>query len=227
MKKIVMVCMALILIASMSLSVVAATGGFMSSPSGRPAPELVSGKNSSESCKASVSVTAYGDRHMLTEESRLQIEAAYASIVGTADVGTLSDALPALAEAMGVQSADLAVSDLFDISATKCDEHASHGAFGIKLKAEALDNFVTVSHYYNGAWSVIENVELVEDEDGEKAIEFSAKELSPFAIVVSTQKIEPPAKSNVGWIVAIIIIAVVAAGVATWYVTKKIKKPQQ
>ena len=47
MKKIIAICLILTMIASLSLSVFA-TGGFLSSPSANPAPELIVGENEDE-----------------------------------------------------------------------------------------------------------------------------------------------------------------------------------
>lgn len=70
MKKIIMICLAIAMVASMGISVFATTGGFVSSPSGKPAPELVDGKNESEECVAKIVITAYSDRDKLSEDAR-------------------------------------------------------------------------------------------------------------------------------------------------------------
>ena len=52
MKKLLVACLTIALAVGMSVSALAATGGFISSPSRNPAPELIYGANASEECKA-------------------------------------------------------------------------------------------------------------------------------------------------------------------------------
>jgi uncharacterized ion transporter superfamily protein YfcC len=224
MKKFFVLCLSLVLVAAMSTTMLAA-GAFVSSPSGNPAPELVAGTNSSEDCESELVITAYGDRANLSEEARQVMEAVYAAIVGTEDLGTLNSGLAALAQSKGTTTANLAVSDLFDISATDCDgNHAEHGLFDITLKAETLNNFVALLHYYNGEWRVIDNAEITNN--GEY-LEFTEKEFSPFAIVVSTADIEPqPASNNFGWIIAI-IVAVIIILAFIWFLLFYRKKKEE
>ena len=54
MKKLLVACLTIALAIGMSVSALAATGGFISSPSRNPAPELIYGANASEECKAEV-----------------------------------------------------------------------------------------------------------------------------------------------------------------------------
>ena len=217
MKKIVMFFLAIAMVVSMSISVFATAGGFTSSPSRNPAPELVSGKNESADCVSELVITAYGDRNDLSEEARREFEEAYSEIIGTQDLSTLNSEIKDIAESLGVEVSELAVSDLFCIEDTDCENHGNHGRFNIALKAETLNNFVCLLHYYNGEWLVVEDAEVTEN--GE--LSFSEKEFSPFAIVVSTGK--TPAKSdNSGLITGIIIavIVVVVLGVAVFLMIK-------
>jgi hypothetical protein len=172
-----------------------------------------------------VVITAYGDRNDLTAEQRQKLEEAYAMIVGAENLTTLNAGLATIAQQLGVNTTDLAVSDLFDISATDCDgNHADHGMFDITLKAETLNNFVALLHYYNGEWRVIDNAEITNN--GEY-LEFTEKEFSPFAIVVSTADIEPqPASNNFGWIIAI-IVAVIIILAFIWFLLFYRKKKEE
>ena len=225
MKKVLVILMALVMMATMCVSVFAAPGAFVNSPSKNPAPILVEGKNEAEGCTATVVVTAYGDRNDLTAEQRQKLEEAYAMIVGAENLTTLNAGLATIAQKLGVNTTDLAVSDLFDISATECaGNHADHGQFDITLKAETLGNFVALLHYYNGEWRVIENAEITNN--GEH-LEFTEKEFSPFAIVVSTTDIEPqPTPNNWGWIIAI-IAAVIIILVLIWFLLFYRKKKEE
>ena len=224
MKKVLIVCMVLAMVASMSIAVFAAPGAFVESPSKNPAPELIKGENTSEGCTAQVIITAYGDRDQLTAEQRQALEAAYAMIVGTQDLSTLNAALKALAEELGVSVSSLAVSDLFDISATDCDGHADHGHFDITLAADTLHNFVALLHYYNGEWRIVENAEVTNN--GEH-LEFDEDEFSPFAIVVSTEAIPQPEPNNFPWlIVVLLLLLIILAALIAWYFYNRSKKAQ-
>ncbi len=241
MKKIILTCVVIVIAVSMSFSAFAATGGFISSPSGKKAPELISFSNSSDDCEAEIIITAYGDRHELSEESRKQIEEAYLHIIGTQDITSLSEALAALAKERNVDVADIAVSELFDISATECNGHADHGHFDITIKPESLNNFFALLHYYNGVWRVVDNAEVTHDGTH---LEFDEYEFSPFAIVVYTGEDVLDTDSapttddigggnddsdggNVGKTIGIVIACVVVLAsvvAAVWYYLKKVKK---
>lgn len=222
MKKIIMICMVFAMVASMSISAFATTGGFASSPSGNLAPRLVDATNESEDCEAQLVITAYGNRDEMSEEARQRIESAYATIIGTEDISSLNAELSVLAGKLGIKTTDLAVSDLFDISATECNGHSEHGHFDITLKADTLNNFVCLLHYYNGEWHMVENAEVTNH--GEH-LEFDEDKFSPFAIVVSAQNIvEEPTQNNVGVIVAICVAAVAVVGGGIWFAVSFLKK---
>ena len=186
MKKIITVFLALIMLMTMSVAVFAETGGFVESPSNNQAPTLVEGTNESEDCTAALLITAYADRFELPETIRTKIEEAYDIIRNNPDLSALNSKLADIAADLGIKTTDLAVSDMFDISATDCNGHADHGHFDITLKADTLKNFVCLLHYYNGEWRVVEDAEVTQN--GEH-LEFTEDEFSPFAIVVSTAEL--------------------------------------
>ena len=220
MKKLMMIGLVLAMALNMSLSVFAATGAFASSPSGQQAPVLVEAENESDDCVAQLLITAYGDRDEMSEKSRLQIEEAYAVILGTQDLSVLNEGVSEIVQDLKIETTDLAVSHLFDISASECNGHADHGHFEIKLEVDTLRNFVCLLHYYNGEWRIVENAEVTEDGS---CLVFDEKEFSPFAIVVYTgeEPLEPD--SNLWWLVIVIIGSVAVAGGAT-YATVRYKK---
>ena len=115
MKKVVAICLMMVMVLSMSVNVFAAPGGFVSSPSGNPAPEVVIFAPSDDDCKGRLVVTAYGDRHDLSEALREMLEKAYDSIVNSDDLTKLNAELAKIAADRNIASTDLAVSDLFDI----------------------------------------------------------------------------------------------------------------
>ena len=213
MKKILALCLTIVLIASASISVFASTGSFVSSPSLNPAPEIVEAENEDDDCNGTLSITAYCNRLDLPEEARQDIEEAYTIIRGTRDLSTLNETIATIAKQRGVEVTDLAVSDLFDISANGCTgNHDDHGLFDITLKAETLKNYVCLLHYYNGEWIVVDNA--IVTNNGEH-LEFEEKEFSPFAIVVyiGDEIVDVPVQGNGGNLLA--IIAATLASVAT------------
>ena len=76
MKKVLMFCLVMVLAFSMSLTVAAVDGGFISSPSNEKAPVLVNYKNESEDCTAELVLCSYADRANLSDEARAAIEEA-------------------------------------------------------------------------------------------------------------------------------------------------------
>lgn len=223
MKKIVTVLLTMMMVLSLSISAFAEPGGFVSSPSRNQAPELIKAENESEDCEAKLIITAYSDRDELSEEARKNIETAYSEIVGTQDLSSLNDAIKNIAKKLGLNTTDLAVSDMFDISATDCNGHEDHGNFDITLKAETLDNFVCLLHYYNGEWRIVDNAKVTNN--GEH-LEFDEDEFSPFAIVVSTVEISDGVGTIMsgGSIIAIVVFALATSGAIVAAVVIKRKK---
>lgn len=204
MRKIIAVCLMVVMLSSLMLAVFAAPGGFVESISGNLAPELIEGENAAEDCLAELVITAYVNRDQLPEELRLQIEEAYRMIVENPDLSVLNAKLKEYAEELGVEVTDLAVSDLFDIHYVNCDDHDSHGHFDITLKAETLENFVCLLHYYNGEWRIVEDAKVTNDTH----LEFTATEFSPFAIVVNTGEAGDAPQTNDMFTVYIAVAAI-------------------
>ena len=228
MKKLVMISLAIIVVLGMSVSAIAATGGFIVSPSRNQAPELVEVKPSDDNCTAEVVITAYADRDQLSADDRAAIEDAYTKIMGAENIGVLNASIANVAENIGAKVENLAVSDLFDIQTSDCDGHGNHGEVTVTVKAETLTNFVCLIHYYNGEWIVMENAKV--SEDGEH-LTFGSNTFSPFAIVVNTGSIadveEPLGEDNVATTVSVSVAtgaAVLAAPMAYFMVQFKKKK---
>lgn len=191
MKKVVAICLMMVMVLSMSVNVFAAPGGFVSSPSGNPAPEVVIFTPSDDDCKGRLVVTAYGDRHDLSEALREMLEKAYNSIVNSDDLTKLNAELAKIAADKNIGGADLAVSDLFDIHVTGCDYHDGHVGFDITLDADALSHFVGLLHMNkDGEWKLVTDAEVVNN--GEH-LKFSVDSFSPFAIVIDTSSGTPDA----------------------------------
>ena len=221
MKKTVLVCLAVLLVLSLS-SAICMADGFVSSPSQKGAPELVSAENVSEDCEAVLSITAYADRDSLPDEVVEKFEYAYDVVLGKKEDIGFKELLAQIAAERGIDVNDFAVSDFFDISCSECQGHDNHSEFDIVLKASALENFVCLLHYYNGTWTVVDNAEVTQN--GEH-LEFKEEEFSPFAIVVYTGEmpVEPPAndKMTVGEGIlwgAIIVAALAGLGSLFYFV---------
>ena len=191
MKKVMAICLTLVMVMSLGIAAFAAPGSFISSPSMNKAPILIGYENESSDCTAKLILTAYADRKTLPENLCAMIEKAYDMIVGTDDLSTLNSGVADLAKDAGVKVTALSVSDLFDLRYVDCSNHDLHGSFLIVIESETLENFVCLLHYYNGEWSIVDSAKVT---NNGKYLEFTAKEFSPFAIVVKTdaENVTPP-----------------------------------
>ena len=191
MKKVMAICLTLVMVMSLGIAAFAAPGSFISSPSMNKAPILIGYENESSDCTAKLILTAYADRKTLPENLCAMIEKAYDMIVGTDDLSTLNSGVADLAKDAGVKVTALSVSDLFDLRYVDCSNHDLHGSFRIVIESETLENFVCLLHYYNGEWSIVDSAKVT---NNGKYLEFTAKEFSPFAIVVKTdaENVTPP-----------------------------------
>lgn len=213
MKRFLALCIAVILVLSVSISAFAGPGNFVNSPSNNSGPVLVEGENESEDCEAKLVVTPFKDRDKLPAEIRALIEKAYQIIASGIDLTSLNAKFAAFVAGLGLKGSDLAVSDLFDVTYYNCDTHDYHGYFRIKLNSDALRNFVGLLHYHNGEWEFIENARVLPD--GE-TLEFSVEDFSPFAIVVDKSKgsaISPTTGEENYFVTEAVIISVVALGI--------------
>lgn len=184
MKKVFSICLALVMVFALSITVCAAPGSFVSSPSGNDAPIIVDFENESDDCVAELDIISYGDRNSLSDADKKELEDAYNEIKGSTDLTNMFSGLNAVVDDLNILPTDLAVSDLFHIDYTDCIEHDEHGAFKIKLSADTLKGFAGLLQYINGEWKLVEGATV---EDGEYLI-FTADELSTFAIVVDSTK---------------------------------------
>ena len=184
MKKVLAICLTMVMVMSMSVTVLAAPGSFVSSPSGNPAPTVVDFDPSDDDCTGRLVVTLYGDRYDLSDALRSLFEKAYKSIENSDDITKLNAELAKISANKNIDGADLAVSDLFDIHVTVCDYHDEHVDFDITLDADTLNRFVGLLHMNkDGVWELVTDAEVVNN--GEH-LKFSVDSFSPFAIVVDT-----------------------------------------
>ena len=219
--------LAAILMLVMTVSVCAtvfATNGFVSSPSKNPAPSVVSFEPENQECTATLVITPYSEREDLPEHLRALIEKAYAEIAASDDITKLNADLAALAQSLGIDSKNLAVSDLFDIHYTGCQFHDGHYDFDIVLDVEKLSHFVGLLHMNKeGVWELVKDA--VVTNNGEH-LKFSVESFSPFAIVVDASQVtpEPPQTGDTSMIyvyAAIMAVCVIALVVIAFKLKKK------
>lgn len=207
MKKFLAFFVAMVMVLSLSITAFAAPGSFVSSPSRNDGPVLIEGENESSDCEAELVITPCKDRKKLPAKALEDMETAYEIIAKCKDLTSLNSAFATFVAGKGLGAANLAVSDLFDVSYYNCDIHDFHGQFRIKLSADTLNKFVGLLHYNDGEWEFVSNAKVLED--GE-TLEFSIKGLSPFAIVVEREAgslISPETGDYVGFVLPVIMFA--------------------
>lgn len=220
MKKILMICMAAIMAASMCMAALAAPGGFISSPPGQPAPEIDSFTPVDDDCTAGAVITPYGDRDELTDAQKELLEEAYNEIVNADNLAELNVDLAKLAEELDIDVDGLAVSDFFDIHEINCENHEEHKDFVLVLNADTLKNFVCLLHMNkDGEWELVSDAEVIGDGT---QLKFSVDSFSPFAIVVNTTTLPPQTNDN--GMFYIYLALMVLSAVALVVVAVKIKK---
>lgn len=221
MKKLFVLLLSLLMVATLTVHAAAESNGFVKSPSLNQAPELIDFDNDSEECEAVILVTAYADRDELPEDMRNKLEDAYDQIVNEASGNSFAQAIAQLAKSLGVDESALAVSDLFDISSSDCDSHSEHGEFTITLKSDVFAKFAGILHYTGESWEIV-NVTDWQSENN--TVTFTVDEFSPFAIIVSNTEL--PIQEDPGFMIPLGIAVVAAAGLTVIIViaTKKIKK---
>lgn len=210
MKKIFAVILMVVVVCAMTLSVSAAPGGFIESPSLNKAPIIVEYYNSDGDCVGILYVTSYGDRNVLELVERENLEAAYESIRNTTTVSSLNSQLSDIAANLNISADNLAVSDLFNLSMDDCIEHDEHGHFSIKLQADTLNHFVGLMYYEDGQWHVIEDAKV----DGEY-LTFTTDVPRALAIVVDVDDsvIDVPVTGEIIPWILISVMVVSAAGI--------------
>lgn len=221
MKKILAVCLALVMVASAAF-LAFAQGGFVSSPSGNPAPVIIEVVYEEGSCNPRIVVTPYSDRESLDDKREGDINDAYDEIAENEDLTNLCEALEAVAAEKGIPVEDLAISDLFDVTAYHNGDHEYCGTIKITLSAETIKNFVALLHRNSqDSWEVVPNVIV---NTAENTIEFSAVDFSPFAVVVDTSAENLP---NTGEALYIPAIAMFVSAIALVFVLVNLKKNKQ
>ncbi len=192
MKKVLVLCLTAVMIASMCVCAFADSGLFVKSPSKNTAPTVEKFEALSEDCNANLVITAFADRGTLSQDKKDLLEDIYDSIVSN-NTEDFKDVFASIAADKKLDAKNLAIGDLFDISSTDCDAHGDHKGFSIELSAETLKNFAGLLHYKNGKWEVVADAKV--SADG-KTLTFTADSLSPFAIVVDSTKLPSDTSDN-------------------------------
>ena len=202
MKKAITVVVTLVFVFALCITSSAAPGKLLESPSRNPAPTLID-VILPEDCTAKIIITSYADRKSMSDDKIAAIEGAYKAIKEASNITALNQQLKDYIKDKGIESKNLAVSDLFDISYYGCNVHDYHKQFTFTIKADTLKNFVGLLHFYNGEWDFIENAKL--NDDG--SLTFTVEDFSPFAIVVDTGASDTPTGDVTPWIFIALIVA--------------------
>lgn len=219
MKKLSLILISLLMVATLLVPAFAEPGDFVTSPTGRPNVTVDSIEADSPECQAEIVITPYGERHTLSDDARALIEQAYADIAG-GNASDFLDTLAELAEQLKVDASELAISDLFDIDTTHCPDHDEHGGFTITIKVDDASKLVGILHLNQTQWEVCEIYEI----DREKnTVKFHGTEFSPFALVVTTGEL-PAQSSNLWWIILLIILLIAIIALLIWFFVFKKKK---
>ena len=218
MKKAITIVMSIIFVLSLGVYAFAAPGAFLESPSRNPAPTLIDAILP-EDCTAEIIITSYADRASMSDDKIAAIEGAYKVLRESDDITALNQQLKDYIKDKGIESKNLAVSDLFDISYYGCNVHDYHKQFTFTIKADTLKNFVGLLHFHNGEWDFIENAKL--NDDG--TITFTVEDFSPFAIIVDTGAADAPTGDVTPWIFIALIVASATALTVVAYNYKKEK----
>ncbi len=222
MKKVLAICLALVMVVSAAMMAFAAPGGFVSSPSGNEAPVIISVIYEDGSCNPKVVITPYSERETLGEEKEEDMDDAYDEIAANKNLSGLCSELSSIAASKNIPVSRLAISDLFDISTYHYGDHDFCGSVTIKVGAETLKNFVALLHRdIDGTWEVVPDV-VVNVQEG--TITFSADEFSPYAVVVDTGVNDIP---DTGANIYIPAIAMVVSALSLVVVLFSMKKKQK
>ena len=169
----------------------ASAAEFFQSPTGEFAPEIKDFKNDDKDCTAILKLTPFEKRDRLEDYELAAFEDAYDSIVDTADITTLNEDFAALVKELGLDPTQVAVSELFNLSVSNCDEHDDHNESTVKLEINSVDTFVALLQYVDDEWVLVKNVKV---NNTKSLLTFNTVEFTPYAIVLDTSSfIQAPA----------------------------------
>lgn len=181
MKRFLAVCLTVVMVLTLSIASFAA-GGFVTSPSGKPAPVVDSFNPHDPDCTGNLTITAFGDRDNLPDWMKELLEKGYYDISNSDDLTKLNKDLKDLADSLGINGKDLSASDFFGAGVNDCNNHDGHHDFDLNLKSDSLKNFVGLLCLdKNGNWSLVKNAKA----NGNK-LSFTADDFAAFAVIVNT-----------------------------------------
>lgn len=210
MKKLVALCLTLVLALSLSVSAFAANGAFISSPSANKAPELVD-------TDPEIKVTPYADRDDLVDLDTEEMEEAYRQIANVIENNAFSQALKELAKKLGKAASELSVSDLFHVNVDDATPD-EQGGYTITIKLEDLENFIGLMQFNGTEWK---NVEIISIDKENGTVTFRVTESGPIAVIVDngTGSSTPPTGDNAMMYLGVCLVA--AAGLVVVLVNSK------
>lgn len=210
MKKVLAICLMIVMVASLSLSALAAPNGFVSSPSGGKRPPVLDRFDPvDDDCTADLIITPFGDKNELPEGERKEMEDAYDDIVNADNLADLNKELEEAAKDKGIDPDNLAVGDLFHLGCEGCDDHENHEKFEVSLDAEGLDKFVGVIYRdEDGNWHWVDDAKV---KDGK--LHFTGEGYHPYAIVLDTT-VDESSKTGDSNIIAICAAVMAVTAIA-------------
>ncbi len=197
MKKVLAICLVMMMVLGMSTAVFAAPAGFVSSPSNNDAPRVIGFEPANKDCDAELVIISYGDRDKLPEDQRNEFEQAYESL----------------------KDSDRPIKDLFYVTYKGCDDHDGHKGFKIVLDAGDLKDFDDLIWMDDeGNWHSVNGARI--NADGH--LEFTLEELDcPLAIVVKGATSPQTGDNNNIYIYGILMVVSAAAVVVLVVKSKK------
>lgn len=213
MKKLVALCLTLVLALSLSVSAFAANGAFISSPSANKAPVIVN-------TDPAIKVTPYADRNSLADMDTEEMEEAYRQIANVIENNAFSRALKELAKKLGKAASELSVSDLFHVNVEDATPD-EQGGYTITIKLENLENFIGLMQFNGTEWK---NVEIISIDKENGTVTFRVTESGPIAVIVDngTGSSTPPTGDNAMMYLGVCLVA--AAGLVVVLVNSKKKR---
>ncbi len=235
MKKVLVLCLTVVMIATMCVTAFA-KGMFVKSPSKNEAPVIEKVEKEDDDCTADLVITPFGDRDKLPEEKKDILETIYDAIVNIDKDDNKNDAgdvlnevvvtvkkeikeiIKQVAQEKKIEEKVIAVSDLFDVTEHGCDgNHEDHKGFTVKLKAQTLKNFISLLHYENGHWEIVKDVTV--NKDG--TITFKGETTGSYAVLVDSSKLPSDTGDNSSIALWVMLLSASALAIVLVVLNKK------
>lgn len=196
MKKVLSICLVLMVVLGLSVTAIAAPKNFIKSPTANPAPEVEEFIPDDEDCTADLVTTPFSDIDKLPDDNKEDFQIAYDSIIEADDVTKLNEEVAKKAEELGIDPEDVKVSDLFYVHCEECDDHENHTSGKVVLDIDNPEEFVGIVYQdENGEWQWVDGAII----NGDGDLEFHAVDLdAPYAIVTDTSASDVPGGNDPG-----------------------------